>query len=362
MANNTEKRRVEIITRAEQSKASINELSAATRLLMNDMKKLPKGSEEFAKSFEKWKQIDARLKNANAEIRGLDKEMKKAQATTESWGSKIKSIAIGSMIGQMASNGLNSVFGNFRSVVERMSGTADQLSKIEKAANMSEAEVRNLNTALKDMDTRTATTELRNLAIEGGKLGKTGKDLAEYVDMMNEVKVALGEDLGQDAVLQIGKMAGIYNESIRNIASGVNEIGAASEANEGYLVDFAFRVGGTSKTLKVAIGDMLGYAAVLDKNGMNVEMAATAFNNTMLSMVQDASLFEKAAGMTSGTLRKLIGEKGANEGLLFFIESLKKASNGEADFLERMKAVGIDGARGARRRPDQRNQDADDFS
>lgn len=347
MATNTEKRRVEILTKADQSKASINELSAAARLLYNDLKKLPKGSEDFAKTFDKWKVIDQRLKSANNEIRDLDKGMKMAQQSTESWGSKLKSIALGSMVGQMATNGMSSLWGNFRGYIDKMSGTADQLSKIEKNANMTEAEVRKLNNTLKGMDTRTATADLRDLAIEGGKLGKSGKDLEEYIVQMNQVKVALGEDLGQDAVNQIGKMAGVYDESITKIASGVNEIGAASEASEGYLIDFAFRVGGTSKTLNVAIGDMLGYAAVLDKNGMNVEMAATAFNNTMLSMVKDASLFEKAAGLQAGALRKVIGEKGANEGLLFFIEALKNASNGEADFLERMQQVGIDGARGA---------------
>jgi len=347
MATNTEKRRVEILTKADQSKASINELSAAARLLYNDLKKLPKGSEDFAKTFDKWKVIDQRLKSANNEIRDLDKGMKMAQQSTESWGSKLKSIALGSMVGQMATNGMSSLWGNFRGYIDKMSGTADQLSKIEKNANMTEAEVRKLNNTLKGMDTRTATADLRDLAIEGGKLGKSGKDLEEYIVQMNQVKVALGEDLGQDAVNQIGKMAGVYDESITKIASGVNEIGAASEASEGYLIDFAFRVGGTSKTLNVAIGDMLGYAAVLDKNGMAVEMAATAFNNTMLSMVKDASLFEKAAGLQAGALRKVIGEKGANEGLLFFIEALKNASNGEADFLERMQQVGIDGARGA---------------
>lgn len=348
MASNDEKRRIEIITRAEQSKASINELSAATRLLMNDMKKLPKGSEEFAKSFEKWKQIDARLKAANAEIRDLDGSMKNASGTAGKFWSSIKQTAAGVAVGNFFSFMGSQMSSMVTGLIESRKKISDELTNIAKTTNMTEGEVAALNDRLKDINTRSSRSELRQLAAEAGKLGKTGvEEVAKFVKEMDQIKIALGEDLGENAVIQIGKMTNVYDAGALQIASAVNSIGAASEASEQYLVDFAARLGGSARTAKISAPDIIGYGAVLDQMGLQVEMSSTALSNFVLDFVKDTPKFEAAANIKAGGLQKMLGEKGTNAGLIYFIEKLKESTKSEGEFLQKLEQVGIDGSRGA---------------
>lgn len=105
------------------------------------------------------------------------------------------------------------------------------------------------------------------------------------MDAANQINVALGEDLGEDAVKNIGKLAQMFGEdeklglrgAMLSTASAINEVAQNSSAAEAYLVAFTARVAGAAGQAKVAQGDILGYASVLDQNMQQQEMAATAF-------------------------------------------------------------------------------------
>ena len=112
-----------------------------------------------------------------------------------------------------------------------------------------------------------------------GKLGISGSEnIKNFVKQADQIKVALGEDLGDDAILQIGKIAEAFKTEMINIGSAINSVGSNSMAQEQFLVDFTSRMQGTGVTANIAAADLIGYGATLDSLGLQAEMSATALN------------------------------------------------------------------------------------
>lgn len=239
-----------------------------------------------------------------------------------------------------------------RKCVDEFAEMQEAESQVRKYTGMTTEEVALLNEEFKRMDTRTARTRLNELAGDAGKLGISGKkDVMEFVDAANMINVALGEDLGEDAVKNIGKLAQMFGEdktmglrgAMLATGSAVNEVAQNSSAAEAYLVAFTARVAGAANQAKVAQGDIIGYASVLDQNMQQQEMAATAFQNLMMKMYQEPAKFAKMAGQNVADFTKLI-KTDANEAILQLLDTLNK--KGGLDKLAPIfKEMGLDGVR-----------------
>jgi TP901 family phage tail tape measure protein len=256
--------------------------------------------------------------------------------------------AVGGLVVGGVAVALDGIVSSVGRVIDISAKLSDQQADIRKTTGLTAAGVDELEKSLKSLDTRTKREDLRSLAAEAGKLGMTGvEDIAKFVEEADKIKVALGEDLGEDAIIQLGKISNAFGVEMINMGSAINAIGADSEASEQFLVNFTARLAGTAVTAKVSAPDILGYGAVLDSLGLQVEMSSTALSNFFIDFVKDSGKFEKAAGMTGGSLKKLIGEKGTNEGFVSFLENLKSSSKSSEDFLKKLEQIGIDGSRGA---------------
>ena len=209
---------------------------------------------------------------------------------------------------------------------------------------MTRDEVKGLNEEFKEMDTRTAREKLNALAGDAGRLGITGKkDVLEFVDAADKINVALGEDLGDDAVMFGEDQKLGLRGAMLATGSAINEVAQNSSAAEAYLVGFTARVAGAANQAKVSQGDILGYASVLDQNMQQQEMAATAFQTLMMKMYQEPAKFAKIAGQSVEDFTSLI-KKDANEAILQFLDTLNK--KGGLDQLAPMfKEMGLDGVR-----------------
>lgn len=256
--------------------------------------------------------------------------------------------AVGGFTVGVASQVLDRVVGGLSRLIDTSAKISDSQADIRKTTDLTTAGIEQLEQQLRGLDTRTKREELRQLAVEAGKLGKTGvDDIASFVQQADKIKVALGEDLGDDAIIQIGKISNAYKVEMLNIGSAINSLGAASEASEPYLVNFAARLAGTAATAKVSAPEVLGYGAVLDSLGLQVEMSSTALSNFFLDFVKESAKFEKAAGMTKGSLKEMIDNEGTNAGFIKFLENMQASSKSSEDFLKKLAAVDIDGSRGA---------------
>ena len=259
-----------------------------------------------------------------------------------------KGIALGVIVGNTVTAVVEKIGGMFSGLISGAAKVSDELTDIAKTTNLSKEDVKALNSELSKMDTRTSTGSLRGLAEEAGKLGKESvEDVKRFVEEANMIKVALGEDLGEGAITQIGKVADIFQTSMTKIGSAINEIGAKSAATEAFQTDFLFRMAGIGKVAKISAADLLGFGATLDINGQQVEASSTALQSFFIDFTKNTEKFGKASGMVAGSLTNIANTKGVNAAFITFLENLKKGSASSDDMLRKLEALGIDGARGA---------------
>lgn len=322
---------------------SLKELQNRQKELNAILRNLPGDSSLFT-------QYDNQLREVNARI----KELKGTADMTKFSLSKLadgfnKYAAIGA--GAIAS--LTGMALTARKCVDEFAQMQEAESQVRKYTGMTTEEVAALNEEFKKMDTRTARTRLNELAGEAGRLGMTGKqDVLEFVEAANMIDVSLGEDLGEDGIKNIGKLAQMFGDSSRSmkdnmlaIGSSVNEVAQNSSAAEPYLVEFTARMGGVAKQAKLSVTDVMGFASALDQNMLRSEMASTALQGLILKLYQEPAKYAKLAGMDVEQFTKLM-ETDANEAMLAFLGSLGKLGSMDkmAPVLKEMKLSGAEAA------------------
>ncbi|HYC28915.1 MAG TPA: phage tail tape measure protein, partial [Chitinophagaceae bacterium] len=243
---------------------------------------------------------------------------------------------------------------SFSNIIQGAAKTSDQLAAVRKTTGLTTEEVKALSQELSKMDTRTSVTGLRDLAIEAGKLGVTGKEnILGFVKAADQIKVALGEDLGEEAITKIGKLVSVFRvdekfgleESMLKIGSVVNELGASSAATEGYIVEFTSRLAGIAPSAKISVQDVAALGATLDSLGVQAELGSTAVGGVLAKLVTDFEGFAKISGTSAEELKKAFEEKGALESLKLVLAGVKNTSGGFDEFINKMGDVGVEGSR-----------------
>lgn len=332
------------------SGATYNELFAVRNKLRNQLRDTKRDTAEY--------------RDLLAALIRTEKELKEAyQETTVEIGCQ------GNMFGK-AANWLNKYLGLISSAIAGLTGITMTAKKCRAAYNeqaeaeadvmkytgMTREEIRELNEELGKLDTRTSRLALNALAADAGRLGTKGKDaIMDFVEAGDIINIALGEDLGDDAVKNIGKLAMMFGEdktkglrgAMLSSASAVNALGQSSTAAEPYLVDFTARMGGVAVQAKIAQANIMGYGSVLDQNMMQQEMAATAFQQLITKMFQTPATFARMLNMEVSDFSKLLNED-ANEAILMFLDHLNQKGGFQelAPMFEKMglngqKAIGV---------------------
>ncbi len=373
----------------DQARRELTQLDQRSFDLRDKMKGLKKDTEEYAKASKELSEVKNRMDSLRGSIgigamttRELNKELKGLQAVRayltpgtdafkanadqiltvkrrlrelnqeisvgEGFWSKMKTQF--AQFGLLAAGaiGIQTLIGKVQNLFTANAKLSDSLANVRKTTGLSEEAVNRLNKSLSQIDTRTSREELLKLASEAGKLGyESVEDVRKFVDQADKIKVALGEDLGDDAVIQIAKLSKIFHTEMLNIASSVNSIGQASAASEQYQVDFLSRLAGIAQTAKLSAPDLLGFGAALEINGQSAEKSGTALTNFFIDFVKNTESFGKSAGFAHGELTKLLKEKGTNSAFIEFLSKLKEGTVSSQDMLIKLEQLGIDGTRGA---------------
>jgi TP901 family phage tail tape measure protein len=338
MANNDSKASFKVYLDFQTTGKSIKDVDAEFKKLNNTIRRdLVPGTKAYNDAVAKQRELGKVLDDHKAKVKGVGGVWQSLSKEVKAFGM----IALGAI-------GFQAITGQIGNLIRKTADLSDTYANIQKTTGLTAKEVDALGKELGKIDTRTSRIELLKLASEAGKLGITGAgNIKKFVNEADKINVALGEDLGQGAILAIGKLSDVFGTGMLNIGSAINSLGAASAASEGYLVDFAARLGGIAKTAGISAPDILGYGAVLDSLGLQAEMSSTALSNFFIDFTKNVGKFESAAGMASGSLQELIGKEGTNAGFMAFLENLKASSTGADDFLRRLEKLGIDGSRGA---------------
>ncbi len=321
--------------------ASVRDLEYSIKALNERMKDADRDSEAYKKAKEKVRKLRGELEQTRKEV----------DAQRSLWGK---------FVGTLNTNwgAITQIFGfatgatmTARKAVQSYANMEEEMANVRKYTGLSAEEVKNLNEELKKMDTRTSREELNQLAGAAGRLGITAQDsILEFVEAADTINVALGDDLGEGAVDQIGKLAMAFGEDEKKglrgamlaTGSAINELAQNSSANAGYLVDFTARVAGFGKQMGLTQAQIMGFGAVMDENLLRDEMASTAFGNMLTKMQTDTEKFARIAGMNVKEFARLLKED-ANQAVLTLADSLR--SQDPQTMMKMLNDMGLDGSR-----------------
>lgn len=338
------KRQMQLVdnTLSHLKTSSVRDLEYSMKVLNQEMRGLDRGSEAF-------KQMQLQAKQLKTELEAVRAEGQAQQSwigRTADWFNRMQGVILGAIA---AVSGLTFTI---KSCVEKFASMDEEMTNVRKYTGQTADEVERMNEDFKKMDTRTAREKLNQLAGDAGRLGITATSLVEeFVDGADKINVALGDDLGDEAVSQIGKLAQMFGEdktkglrgAMLATGSAVNELAQNSSASAGYLVDFTARVAGVGKQAGFTQAQIMGLASVLDQNMQQDETAATAVQNLLAKMFQDSAKFAKIAGLNVKEFSKTLKED-ANGALLQFLGALR-SKGGFAQLAPMFEEMKMDGSR-----------------
>ena len=344
-------RRINIYINGKEVEATVKGIRSEMNRLINEQNRMVMGSDQYL----------AHAKRIQ-ELRGyLQEHSQNISSVANSWDAmQKKMMMLGAGLG-----GFTQVFTTINNVVSTLKQTATDLAALDdvyadvmKTTNLTREQVENLNDSFKKMDTRTSREQLNNLAYIAGKLGINTEELVkQFVEASDVLNISMGDVLGDNATLAIGKMVDVYERSseilqglnlkdkMLSLGAAVNELGKTSTANEKYMVNFAGRLGGIAVQAKLSADQILGYASALDQDMQKVEMSATAFQKLIQKLISKPAEFARIAGMEIKEFQKLI-ETDMNEALKRTLKGFQGAG-GFDKLLPIFKDLGLDGARAA---------------
>lgn len=267
----------------------------------------------------------------------------------------VKSSVVGTFAGVGALFAGGAFLSGIKSWVTSSAKLSDAQAEVRRTTGLTKADVDDLTKSLGKLNTRTARSELLALAKDAGKLGITGKnDVLAFVAAGDKLNVALGEELGEGAIEQIGKLNQTFKVTERSgyslskamLASGsaINDLANASTADGAFMVDYATRLGGVNTQANISIENTLGYAAALDQLGQQSETSSTAISRFTLGAFKDTAEYAKIAGMSVGDFTKLL-KTDTNEALLRTLKGLNGNKEGLEVMTKKFADMGQEGAR-----------------
>lgn len=228
----------------------------------------------------------------------------------------------------------------------------DELADVAKKTDMTDREVNKLNSSIKKINTRTATSELREMAGVGGQFGVAKDQIEGFVSGADKVNVALGDQFGgaeatAGAVLKLRNIfqnlkSDNIEQDMLKIGNGLNVLEADGAATGAGMADFSSRIGGTLIPLKVTEAQVLGLSATLEELNVTAERGSTATVDIFQRMLTETETFAKVAGIPLKEYKKLIQDDifGA---FMKYLEGLKKVVPNQIEFmsvLEKSKLTG----------------------
>lgn len=327
---------------------TISELRNQIRLTSAALSKAVPGTQN-------WTNLNRTLQQTKTRLKELTDQSKAVHYTTCELTDKLSKYMV-SIYGAYGT--VMKFFSMFSGVRDAFLEYDEAMTDAMKTTNLTKNEILELSDSLKRIDTKTSQNELLSLVRAGGKLGISGReDLLGFAKAADQINVALSEDLGgnaEAAITAIGKMTDIFNltgkygieQAMLKVGSAINELGMASTANEGYIVDFSKRLAGIAPNADISIDKILGLAATLDKYGQQSETSSTAIGQAIMAMFKRTETFSHIAGVPLEDFSNLL-KTDVNEALLKVLEGMQHGEGGLASVTAAMEEMHLNGQRAA---------------
>jgi len=255
------------------------------------------------------------------------------------------------------------VFGAFNMIKSKITEVyksnlklSDSLADIRKVSGLTTEEINKLYTNISKIDSRNTIETLNKLAYTGAKLG-IGQNygvegLTGFVRAAEQVQMALGEDLGEEALPALAKLTEVMNliprygveQAMQKSASAIFQLGATSTATGKNIVEFSKRLMGLANVSRVSADELLAIGSAADAMGLMPEVAATAFNKLFTSIQKGHNMIEKSLGLVKGSINENFSQGKTMQSIIDIFEAMNKRGNMNAlDGI--FKDLGSDGAR-----------------
>lgn len=334
-----------------RSQLDVNKMSLID--LRNEMNRVRR-LRDFAEPLtDQWRKHDDRLKLVSARYNELRGRATAAGASMQGMATKFNQY-IGAITAGAAS--MFAAMSGVRRTVNDFAEFDEKVADASKTTQLAKEVIREMSDELKGVDTRTAQNDLLGLIRVAGKLGIEGReDILGFVRASDQIGVALSQDLGGDvesAITAVGKLVDIFKlaeeipleDALLKVGSSINELGMASTASEGNIVDFTRRLAGVGPLANISITDLMGLGATLDSLSQTTEVSSTALSKLFLAMAKNVDIYAKYANMPVDAFRELI-DSDANEAFIRVLEGVKKNSGGLTDLAATLGDLGQDGGR-----------------
>ena len=303
---------------------NLKSIRAAIAKTANELNKLPIGSEEWLRKSEKLSKLKSIYSDVQKEIGATSREL---DALNKRTMDQIITVGSLSAAAQAASSVLRRFVSATQEYVDAYATIDDAMSAVQKTTGMTREEVELLKRSLQSIDTRTSTEQLLKIAEIGGRMGLAKEEIRDFTEAVNKANVALGDSFqgGAEEISSIlGKISLAYKEtrdqnigqSITQIGSALNEVGASANATEGNIAAFVQRVGSMPEVFRPTVEQAIALGAAFEESSIDAEVASRAFGIVMMKASTNVEGFAAAMHRPAEEIEELINTNPAQ----FFVE------------------------------------------
>lgn len=315
----------DILTRNKQGKASLDELRRAYKQLEEELNQINTKSKEFA---DKQKSMKELKKNID-EVTGA------ANKQSGAWHTAMKNLT--AYVG---------LFAAFNKAKELMTGAikknleySGSLTDIRKVSGLTMEEVKKLSTELAKIDTRTSVDGLAQLAYQGAKLGmgKYGgvEGLAQFVRAADQINVAIGEEMGEEALPALSKMVEVMGlipkmgieKAMEATGSAMFKLSSTSTSTSNDIVEFSKRLTGVARTAGITTDQLLALGSASSSMMLMPEVTSTAMGKFIVALQKNHNLIAKELGIPDETIKNLYASGHAMDAIVLVLEKMRDKGN-----------------------------------
>lgn len=320
------------------SGATYNELIRAQRQLNKEIKSAKPNTDEYIKMQEQLRLINERVEELKDGWKQQENQlvatMKRLAAYVAVYGS------------------FNFVLGKLKELAKGWLELSDTLADVEKTTGLANKQLVMLSRDIDAIDTRTTQQEMHELAATAGQLGMSSReDVLGFVTAANQLTVALNE-LGRDGVESLAKVATLTGDiqrmgtekALLAVGSSINQLSAESAASAGPIADFIRRVGGLAPLAKLTTADLAALGATADALGQPIEVAATAMNKFITTLITKTEDISYALNLDVDMMKNLIDSGDAMTAIIKVLEAVRVRGD-EGALAGIFKELGSEGAR-----------------
>ena len=331
----------DVLTRSKQGKASLDELRRAYKQLEEELNQVNTKSKEFADKQKSMKELKKNIDEVSGAV----------NKNGGAWNTAMKNLT--------AYVGLFSLFNKAKELVagaiKKNFEYSGSLTDIRKVSGMTMEEVNKLSTELAKIDTRTSVDGLAQLAYQGAKLGmgKYGVDgMAQFVKAADKINVALGEELGEEALPALSKMVEVMGlipkmgieKAMDATGSAMFKLSTTSTATSNDIVEFSKRLTGVARTAGITTDQLLALGSASSSMMLMPEVASTAFGKFITALQKNHNLIAKELGIPDETIKNLYASGHAMDAMVLVFEKMRDKGNMNA-LGSIFKDLGSDGQR-----------------